>query len=112
VQAGYKIAKRQTDDISIVAAVFAIARDADGIVTHARLAFGGVAATPKRARDVEAALLGKPLDADAVEATRAALTQAFAPLSDHRASADYRRALCGNLFAKFVRERLGAEGVA
>src|SRR5690606_30075182 len=49
VQAGYKIAKRQTDDISIVAAVFAIACDADGIVTHARLAFGGVAATPKRA---------------------------------------------------------------
>lgn len=112
MQAGYKIAKRQTDDISIVAAVFAIARDAGGIVTHARLAFGGVAATPKRALDVEAALLGKPLDADAVETARAALAQAFSPLSDHRASADYRRALCGNLFAKFARERLGVEGVA
>ena len=112
VQAGYKIAKRQTDDISIVAAVFALACDARGVVTHARLAFGGVAATPKRALDVEAALLGKPLDAAAVETARAALTQAFSPLSDHRASADYRRALCGNLFAKFAREKLGVEGVA
>ena len=80
--------------------------------TTAAAAFGGVAATPKRALDVEAALLGKPLDADAVETARAALAQAFSPLSDHRASADYRRALCGNLFAKFARERLGVEGVA
>lgn len=111
-QAGYKIAKRQTDDISIVAAAFALARDDDGVVTHARLAFGGVAATPARARGVEAALLGKPLDAAAVEACRSALRQAFTPLSDHRASADYRRALCGNLFARFAREKLGVEGVA
>ena len=112
VQAGYKIAKRQTDDISIVAAVFALARDAQGIVTHARLGFGGVAATPKRALDVEAALLGRPLDAAAIDAARVALMQAFSPLSDHRASADYRRVLCGNLFAKFAREKLGVEGVA
>lgn len=112
VQAGYKIAKRQTDDISIVAAVFALGRDAEGIVAHARLAFGGVAATPKRALDVEASLLGRPLDADAVEAARTALTRAFSPLSDHRASAEYRRALCGNLFARFAREKLGVEGVA
>ncbi|MCX7556267.1 FAD binding domain-containing protein [Xanthomonadaceae bacterium JHOS43] len=112
VQGCYKIAKRQTDDISIVAAVFALARDAEGVVTHARLAFGGVAATPVRAREVEAELIGKPLDAAAVEATRAALMQVFSPLSDHRASADYRRALCGSLFAKFVRERLGVEGAA
>jgi len=111
-QAGYKIAKRQTDDISIVAAAFALARDAAGVVTHARLAFGGVAATPVRARGVEAALLGKPIDAAAVEACRIALRQAFTPLSDHRASADYRRALCGNLFARFARETLGVEGVA
>ena len=111
-QAGYKIAKRQTDDISIVAAAFALARDDDGVVTHVRLAFGGVAATPVRARGVEAALLGKPLDAAAVEACRSALRQAFTPLSDHRASADYRRALCGNLFARFAREKLGVEGVA
>ncbi|HRN60241.1 MAG TPA: xanthine dehydrogenase small subunit [Chiayiivirga sp.] len=111
-QAGYKVAKRQTDDISIVAVAFALARDAQGVVTHARLAFGGVAATPKRALEVEAALLGKPLDAAAVETARTALTQAFTPISDHRASAAYRRALCGNLFAKFAREKLGAEGAA
>lgn len=113
VQAGYKVAKRQADDISIVAAVFALGCDADGRVTHARLAFGGVAAIPKRALDVEAALLGKRLDEALVESTRVALMQAFTPLSDHRASADYRRALCGNLFARYAREKFGVpEGEA
>ncbi len=112
VQAGYKIAKRQTDDISIVAAAFAVARDARGRVEHARLAFGGVAATPVRALEVESSLLGKPLDAAAVETARAALARAFSPLSDHRAGADYRRALCGNLFARFAREKLGVEDAA
>ncbi len=112
VQAGHKIAKRQTDDISIVAAAFALGCDAGGIVTHVRLAFGGVAATPVRATEVEAMLLGKRLDAAAVKAACAALMQTFTPLSDHRASADYRRALCANLFAKFARERFGVEAAA
>ncbi len=113
VQQGfYKLAKRQTDDISIVAAAFAIERDDAGVVRHARLAYGGVAATPIRALEVEAMLLGHRLDAALVEAARVALTQTFSPLSDHRASADYRRALCGNVFAKFMREKLGVEGVA
>ena len=111
-QASYKVAKRQTDDISIVAASFALARDAEGRVAHARLAFGGVAATPRRALDVEAALLGVALDAAAVESTRTALRETFTPISDHRASAGYRRALCGNLFAKFVREAFGVEMAA
>lgn len=113
VQQGfYKLAKRQTDDISIVAAAFAIERDEAGVVRHARLAYGGVASTPIRALAVEAMLQGHRLDAALVEAARAALTQTFSPLSDHRASADYRRVLCGNLFAKFMREKLGVEGVA
>lgn len=109
VQGFYKLAKRQTDDISIVAAAFAIERDAQGIVRHARLAYGGVAATPVRALEVEAMLVGVRLDAAVVASARAALIDAFTPLSDHRASADYRRALCGNLFAKFAREKLGVE---
>ncbi|TDR38723.1 xanthine dehydrogenase small subunit [Tahibacter aquaticus] len=104
ISAAYKVAKRQTDDISIVAAVFALELDADGRVVLARLAYGGVAAVPRRAAAVEDFLLGRRLDAACVEQAQALLREAFAPLSDHRASADYRRALCGNLFAKFVAE--------
>ncbi len=112
VQGFYKIAKRQHDDISIVAAAFALTRDDEGVVRHARLAFGGVAATPLRALAVETMLLGQRLDGDRVEAVCAALANAFTPLSDHRASADYRRALCAGLWAKFVREKFAVEELA
>ena len=103
-QAAYKVAKRQTDDISIVAAVYALALDADGRVARARLAYGGVAAVPLRARRAEAALLGRMLDEDTAAGIGAILREEFAPLDDHRASADYRRELCASLFAKFVEE--------
>ena len=103
-QAAYKVAKRQTDDISIVAAVYALALDADGRVARARLAYGGVAAVPLRARRAEAALLGRMLDDDTAAAIGAILREEFTPLDDHRASADYRRELCASLFAKFVEE--------
>jgi xanthine dehydrogenase small subunit len=102
IDAAYKIAKRQTDDISLVAAAFALQRDDAGAITHVRLAYGGVAATPVRALQCEATLLGRTLDegtvADAVER----LENEFTPLDDVRGSADYRRALCGQLFATFV----------
>jgi xanthine dehydrogenase molybdopterin binding subunit/xanthine dehydrogenase small subunit len=103
-QAAYKVAKRQTDDISIVAACFALGLDSGGAIDHVRLAFGGVAAIPRRARAVEDFLLGRRLDADTLAEAQARLRTAFTPLDDHRGSADYRRALCGTLFAKFVRE--------
>jgi xanthine dehydrogenase small subunit len=105
LDASYKVAKRQTDDISIVAAAFALERDAQGRVAQARLAYGGVAAIPKRAVAVERFLAGKALDEVTVALAAQQLREAFAPLSDHRADADYRRALCGSLFAKFVAER-------
>ena len=102
--AAYKVAKRQTDDISIVAAVFALQLDDGQRVSHVRLAYGGVAAVPRRAREVEALLQGRRLDADTLQQAQAWLRAAFTPLSDHRASADYRRALCAGLFARFVTE--------
>lgn len=112
LSASYKVAKRQTDDISIVAAAFALKLDAEGQVSEARLAFGGVAATPLRARRAESALLGRRLDQSTMEAVAQILRQEFSPLSDLRAGAEYRRALCGNLFAKFVREQVAASEVA
>jgi xanthine dehydrogenase small subunit len=108
VDAACKVAKRQTDDISIVAAAFALGLDHEQRVQHVRLAYGGVAAVPLRATAVEAFLLGRRLDADTVAAACAQLHDVFAPLSDHRAGADYRRALAANLFAGFVEQQLGA----
>lgn len=106
VSASYKVAKRQTDDISIVAAVFVLALDADRRVVDSRLAYGGVAAVPRRAAAVEDFLRGRHLDTATMSEVQALLRDAFQPLSDHRASADYRRSLCANLFAKFVAEHL------
>ena len=102
--AAYKVAKRQTDDISIVAAAYALALDDAGVVRRARLAYGGVAALPVRARATEALLLGHRLDDALVARAAEALEAEFAPIGDHRASAGYRRALAGALFRKFVAE--------
>ncbi|MBK7143843.1 MAG: FAD binding domain-containing protein [Xanthomonadales bacterium] len=106
VTASYKVAKRQTDDISIVAASFALALDDKRRVQHVRLAYGGVAAIPRRATRTESQLHGQVLGDAMVEQARASLVEEFTPLSDHRADADYRRALAGNLFMKFVAEKL------
>ncbi|PIV32039.1 MAG: xanthine dehydrogenase small subunit [Lysobacterales bacterium CG02_land_8_20_14_3_00_62_12] len=103
--AAYKVAKRPTDDISIVAAVFALRLDSQQTVQTVRLAYGGVAATPSRARITEAYLLGKPLNAETVLHAQELLEGEFTPLGDHRASADYRRQLCGNLWRQFVAEQ-------
>ncbi|MBB5207465.1 xanthine dehydrogenase small subunit [Chiayiivirga flava] len=102
--ASYKVAKRQTDDISIVAAAFVVACDDAGRVDTARLAYGGVAAIPKRATRAESLLAGAVLDDATVDRVASALDAEFAPLDDHRASAGYRRQLCGNLFRRFVAE--------
>ena len=100
----YKVGKRGTDDISIVAAAFTIDLDARGTVVLARLAYGGVAATPIRALDAEAALLGQPWTQATVQAIKPQLLKTFTPLSDLRASADYRNRLVANLFEKFFVE--------
>ena len=105
IERSYKVAKRQTDDISIVAAAFAIERDASRKITRARLAYGGVAAQPLRATRAEAALL----EGQATSAVCAILREEFTPLSDHRSGADYRRALAANLFAKFAAEILESQ---
>ena len=97
-----KVAKRQTDDISIVAAAFALGVDDQQRVSHARLAYGGVAAIPLRARMTEALLIGRPLDQTTLDAAAAQLRAEFEPLSDHRAGSEYRRALSANLFLRFV----------
>jgi xanthine dehydrogenase small subunit len=96
----YKLSKRFDQDISAVMGAFLV-RLERGKVADARLAFGGMAAIPKRAAGAEAALLGRPFDSDAVEAAAAALADDFAPLTDMRASAAYRLKAAQNLLRRF-----------
>jgi len=109
--AAYKVSKRQELDISSVAACFYIdteKEEATGreIVTQARLAFGGLAATPKRAARTEAFLIGKDWSEELVRSASAELELDFSPIDDHRASARYRRSVARNLMLGFFHESL------
>ncbi|MDN5764541.1 MAG: FAD binding domain-containing protein [Humibacillus sp.] len=99
VTAFHKIAKRRFDDISSVAVGFALTID-DGVVSRARIGLGGVAATPIRARDTEAALEGRPFTRDVVRAAAAVMRREGTPMSDHRASGNYRAAMLGTALLK------------
>jgi xanthine dehydrogenase small subunit len=91
----HKIAKRPFDDISSVAVAFALEIE-DGTVSKARIGLGGVAATPIRALATEAALEGRPWDADSVEAAARVLAGEGTPIDDMRASARFRSEMLGN----------------
>ncbi|ASP49642.1 xanthine dehydrogenase small subunit [Cognaticolwellia beringensis] len=95
----YKISKRIDDDISAVLAAFNIELK-DNIVTNVRIAFGGMAGIPMRAKQCEAALLNKTFDSESVTAAQQALTQDFQPMSDVRASDKYRMKVAQNLIQK------------
>ncbi len=87
----YKISKRFDCDISALCAGLSLQIDG-GLVSHARFAFGGMAATVRRAAGAEAAVLGQPWSETTLRAAMDALGTDFTPLSDLRASADYRLA--------------------
>ncbi len=99
----YKVSKRFDSDISAVCGAFSVVLDGER-VTEARFAFGGMAATVKRAARAEAAALGQRWDDATAQATIAALADDFTPLTDLRASADYRRAVAGQLLRRFAME--------
>jgi xanthine dehydrogenase small subunit len=95
----YKISKRFDCDISALCGGFAVELDGD-VVKAVRLAYGGMAAIVKRAAQAEAALLGKPWTQASVNAAKLALAQDFKPLTDMRASADYRLLVAQNLLQR------------
>ena len=99
----YKISKRFDQDISALCGGFMV-RLEQGVVREARIAFGGMAATPKRAPRAEQALLGRTLDKATLLATQEALQSDFQPISDMRSSADYRRQVARNLVKRFFLE--------
>ena len=98
----YKVSKRRELDISIVAAAFVLDVK-DGVIQRARLAYGGVAATPIRAKKTEAALVGLRASEQAIARVLPILEQEATPIDDVRAGKDFRRGLVVSLFEKFVR---------
>ena len=102
----YKLSKRFDQDISAVCGCFNIAVE-DGVVSGARIAFGGMAGVPKRAVHVEAAIVGQPWTLETVEAAGEAWETDFTPLSDMRASARYRLESARNLLVRYFHEDQG-----
>jgi xanthine dehydrogenase small subunit len=94
-----KISKRRDQDISTVCSAVLLAFDG-GKVSKARLAFGGMAPTPMRARNAEAELVGRPFDEEVLAQASAALARDFQPISDWRGSGEYRLAVAQNLLRR------------
>ncbi len=97
----YKVSKRRLDDISTVSAAMAMDWDAGGRVRRARFVFGGVAATPLRVVDAEAAVNGQFWNDAALERVQRALDRTLTPISDARGSKEYRLQVSTSLVEKF-----------
>lgn len=95
----YKVSKRLEDDISAVCAALHIEVQ-KGVVIHARVAFGGMAEVAKRAISCEAQLLGQPWQTATIERACQALELDFTPISDFRASREYRMQVAKNLLRR------------
>ena len=102
----YKVSKRFDQDISAVLAAFHLRLDGRTIVSL-RAAYGGMAATPKRATATEAALTGRPFAAEALHDLDGLLATDFQPLDDMRASAAYRLRVAANLIRRLQLETSG-----
>lgn len=103
----YKLSKRREEDISTLCGAFRIGLDGAGNAAHVRVAYGGMAATPKRAKAVEAALAGRPWTEATIEAALAAFADDYQPITDMRASAQYRLLSAQNLLRRFFLETTG-----
>lgn len=105
----YKVSKRFDQDISAVCGAYHLVLKANE-VQSIRIAYGGVAAIPKRALACEKRLVGRPWNEASIRSAMAALDRDFTPISDMRASAEYRRLVTRNLLLKFYLETSGFEG--
>ncbi|MFN0116061.1 MAG: xanthine dehydrogenase small subunit [Paracoccaceae bacterium] len=102
----YKISKRFDQDISAICGCFNVIVES-GTVTAARIAFGGMAGIPKRARAVEAAVLGQPWTMATITAAMPTFAQDFTPMTDMRASAAYRLTTAQNLLTRYLHDLAG-----
>jgi xanthine dehydrogenase small subunit len=100
----YKVTKRRDEDITATLGAFRLALAADGTVATILIAYGGMAATPKRAFAVEKALVGQPWTEATVEAAMEKYAEDYTPLTDMRATAAYRALVAKNLLLRFYME--------
>jgi len=105
----YKVSRRREMDIATVSACFVMEIDAAGHIAQVRLAYGGVAPTPLRARKAERALRGRPWNERTRWQALAAVRAEFTPISDVRGSAAYRSHLTATLLEKFFAEEMSAD---
>jgi len=105
----YKITKRRDEDITATLGAFHLTLSRAVTVAAIRVAYGGMAATPKRATAVEAALIGKLWNEATIEAALPAYAADFAPINDMRASAEYRALAARNLLRRFYLETTGTQ---
>jgi xanthine dehydrogenase small subunit len=106
----YKISKRFEDDISAVCLALRLGLS-NGRIAQASIGVGGVAATPVRARQTEAALLGQPWTQATVQRAMQTLRAEFTPISDMRASSHYRTQVLGNLLQRYWLESQGVQHI-
>lgn len=99
----YKVSKRLEQDISAVCGAFSVQIEQNRI-HHARICFGGMAETPKRARACEQALNGNALNQQTITDAMQAMLDDFSPITDMRASAEYRMRVAQNLLQRFYLE--------
>ncbi|WP_110958227.1 xanthine dehydrogenase small subunit [Acinetobacter baumannii] len=104
--ASYKIAKRFEQDISAVCAAISCELDNDDVAHNVRIAFGGMAAIPKRAKYTEAILEGQQITAELIVQAQEALSQDYQPLDDGRASSAYRLHVAKNCLQRFYVEKI------
>ncbi|MPW04400.1 xanthine dehydrogenase small subunit [Paraburkholderia sp. CNPSo 3155] len=104
----YKLSKRFDSDISAVCAAFSFIADGD-VIREPRIAFGGMAATPKRAIHAEAVLRDADWHEATAQAAMLALGNDYAPLTDMRATSDYRLEAAKNTLYRFWLETRARE---
>ena len=104
----YKLSKRFDQDISAVCGCFNI-EVSDGVITTARIAFGGMAGTPMRAAKAEKALIGQAWTDENMTKAAEAMADDFTPLTDMRASAAYRLLTAQNMLRRYFAEASGLQ---
>ncbi len=105
----YKISKRFDQDISAVCAAFLVGVDERQTVHLFRAAYGGMAGIPARALQLEQAVLGQHWNEESIQQAIPRLRNDFTPLTDLRATADYRMQVAGNLLMKCYLESTGSD---
>jgi xanthine dehydrogenase small subunit len=101
--ASYKVSKRYEQDISAICFGAKVIVE-NGLIQSIRIAFGGMAATPKRAVQIEKFLINKPWSLEVMQAAAEMIEQDFQPLSDLRATTSYRLQVAKNLFNRFYQD--------